>query len=217
MSKDKSSSKRGHFDSAYSLESKEQTLAHYSSWAATYDKEVGEENGYAQPNRTADKLVKYLTDKSAKILDAGCGSGLSGVAMRDAGYTDIDGCDFSPEMLEKSLEKACYQNLFTADLNQGQNTISDGQYDAITCVGVFSFGHVSPEACDDLLRILKPDGYLIIALNAPYWDKGELSEKLTLLETTGKIVIIEKELGEHLPGHDVEGWVIVVRKTGHSV
>ncbi len=212
MASDESDS--GHFSSAYGLETKDQTLAHYRSWAETYDKEVGEENKYAQPRRVAEMLSRFLSNKSAHILDAGCGSGLSGVALTTAGYKNLDGCDFSPEMLEKSREKACYKSLHTVDLNKGQQSVSDNHYDAVTCVGVFSFGHVLPDACDDIVRILKPGGYLIIALNAPFWEKGDLSDKLTSMEVSGKIRLLAKELGEHLPGHHVMGWVIAAQKSG---
>ena len=202
----------GHFEAAYDLETNEQTKGHYKSWAATYDLEVGEINGYAQPTRTAEMLQRFQPDAGIRILDAGCGSGLSGEALKEVGYTKIDGCDFSPEMLEKSLEKGCYDNLFEADLNAGQPDIADGTYDAVTCVGVFSFGHVFPDACDDLLRVTKTGGHLLIALNDPFWQKGDLAEKIEALEVSGKVKTLAKEFGEHLPGHNVNGWVIALEK-----
>jgi predicted TPR repeat methyltransferase len=202
----------GHFEAAYSLETNDQTRDHYRSWADTYDKEVSEVNGYAQPQRVADMALKLQADLNCSILDAGCGSGLSGEALKAAGYGQIDGCDFSPEMLEKSLDKGCYRKLFEADLNAEMPDTADASYDMVTCVGVFSFGHVYPDACDELLRVLKPGGHLIIALNEPYWDKGDLSAKLDQLANAGTITMLEKQYGDHLPGHDVNGWVIAAEK-----
>lgn len=202
----------GHFDAAYSLETNEQTKDHYRSWADTYDEEVSEVNGYAQPQRVAEMALKLGIASNSHILDAGCGSGLSGEALKAAGYTLIDGCDFSPEMLEKSLEKGCYAKLFEADLNATIPDTDDASYDMVTCVGVFSFGHVYPDACDELLRVLKPGGHLVIALNEPYWDKGDLSAKLDQLSQSGTIDVLEKQYGDHLPGHDVYGWVIATVK-----
>lgn len=202
----------GHFEAAYSLETNEQTLNHYRSWAETYDKEVSEVNGYAQPQRVAEMATQLQPNQDARILDAGCGSGLSGEALKAAGFNNIDGCDFSPEMLEKSLEKGCYSKLFEADLNATIPDTADESYDMATCVGVFSFGHVYPDACDELLRVLKPGGHLVIALNEPYWDKGDLSQKLDQLSATGIIDVLEKQYGDHLPGHNVMGWVIAAVK-----
>ncbi|MEP0942364.1 MAG: class I SAM-dependent methyltransferase [Rhizobiaceae bacterium] len=202
----------GHFDAAYSLKTNDQTRDHYRSWAETYDKEVAEVNGYAQPQRVADMLDKLRSEKDCRILDAGCGSGLSGEALKAAGFSSIDGCDFSPEMLEKSLEKGCYAKLFEADLNATIPDTPNAAYDVVTCVGVFSFGHVYPDACDELLRVLKPGGHMLIALNEPYWDKGDLAAKLDQLTDNGAIEVLEKEYGDHLPGHDVMGWVISMVK-----
>lgn len=203
---------RGHFSSSYALESSEDTLKHYSSWAATYDKEVGVDNAYAQPTRTAEMLGRYLPSPDIRILDAGCGSGLSGEALRAHGYREIDGCDFSPEMLEISSQKNCYRTLFEADLNIGLPQVSDDTYDAVVCVGVFSFGHVMPNACDDLLRVLRKGGILIIALNEKFWARGDLAAKIDQLEKDGIVRVKAREYGDHLPGHDVKGWVLALEK-----
>ncbi len=202
----------GHFQAAYSLETGEQTRDHYASWAESYDEEVAEQNAYAQPARVAEMLKRFMPGNDFRVLDAGCGSGLSGVSLKDAGYAIIDGCDFSPEMLAKAREKDVYRKLFAADLNVGLPGVAEGDYHAVTCVGVFSFGHVEPEACDELLRILPRGGYLVIALNDPFWQRGDLAEKLAQLESAGKIIVMAKEFGEHLPGHDVKGWVIALEK-----
>ena len=207
-----SESDSGHFKAAYGLETNEQTRQHYSSWAESYDREVAQENGYVQPARVAEMLMRFRPQPDIRILDAGCGSGLSGVALNASGYFKIDGCDFSPEMLKKSLEKHVYKQLFESNLNIGQPDIADDTYDAVTCVGVFSFGHVFPDACDDLLRILKTGGHLIIALNAPYWDKGDLANKIETLVGRGEVAVLAKEFGDHLPGHNVMGWVIALEK-----
>jgi predicted TPR repeat methyltransferase len=202
----------GHFQTAYSLETNEQTRQHYRSWAATYDQEVAGDNGYAQPRRVAETVSRLAPSHSCRILDAGCGSGLSGLALKEAGFSAIDGCDFSPEMLEKSLEKGCYDTLFEANLNVGMPNIADAAYQIVTCVGVFSFGHVFPDACDELVRILQPGGHLVIALNEQYWNKGDLAAKIAQLETAGTLDMYEKQYGEHLPGHNVKGWVIALEK-----
>lgn len=203
----------GHFGSSYSLDSSEKTLEHYRTWAQTYDQEIGKENSYAQPDRVAETLSRYCVPK-AIILDAGCGSGLSGEALARAGFSQLDGCDFSPEMLAKATAKQMYQNLWEADLNLPMTNVPDNTYEAVVCVGVFSFGHVSPDSCDEILRILKPHGVLVIALNEQFWDKGDLKRKIAdLIASPAKAEHLVSEFGDHLPGQNVNGWVIVLRKT----
>lgn len=201
-----------HFKNAYSLESAQETLEHYAKWAESYDQEVAEENGYAQPQRTAEALAAHLPPEGTVILDAGCGSGLSGLALANAGYRKIDGCDFSPDMLAKAAEKNVYRSLFEADLNEGLPGTENAGYDAVTAVGVFSFAHVMPDACEDLVRVLKQGGFLVIALNEKFWERGDLARKLEELEQAEKLTLLSKEFGEHLPGHGVKGWVIVGRR-----
>ena len=203
---------QAHFGKAYSLETPQQTRDHYRAWAETYDQEIGAENEYAQPARVADALVRHGAVSDAAVLDAGCGSGLSGVALLQAGFVHIDGCDFSPEMLAKAAEKNVYRSLLEADLNSPLTAFESEAYACVVAVGVFSFGHVSPDACEELLRVLAPDGLLVIAVNEQFWNKGTLEAKLDDLASQAKIDIAEKQFGEHLPGHDVKGWVIVARK-----
>ena len=206
-------SDEGHFAAAYSLRSGEETKAHYASWAESYDREVGEENGTAQPARVADMLVRHADPALLEMLDAGCGSGLSGLALAHVGVTRLDGCDFSPEMLTQAKAKGVYRHLFPADLNRPLD-IASNTYDAVTCVGVFSFGHVEPDALHGLLRVTRPGGLVIVALNDPFWQKGDLRAVIDKAVKAGACEELAREFGEHLPGHDVKGWVIALRKAG---
>lgn len=213
MADDGNDDGKRYFADAYSLENTDQTKAHYAKWAQVYDKEVADEKGYRQPQRCAEALRATGLPGEALILDVGCGTGLSGRALRDAGYIHLEGCDLSPEMLEKAMATGCYERLFETNLNEPPLDAQDAQYDAATCVGVFSFGHVLPDAIDEILRVLKPGGYLVIGLNDHYYDEGTFPDKLDALVEAGEIEILSRDHGLHL--ENVEGstgWVIVSRK-----
>ena len=186
----------------------------YDRWAASYDIELIEENGYAQPRRCAEMLARYLTDRRAEILDIGCGTGLSGAALADAGYGVIDGCDFSAGMLAKARGTGFYRRLFSADLNAPPLDATDAAYDAAVAVGVFGFGHVQPECLDEILRVVSPGAPLIIGLNEHFYKDGALTAKLNALAAAGRIDRLAEEHGDHIRGTGVTGWVIAVRKTG---
>jgi len=199
------------FESAYILKSAEETVKMYDRWAEVYDRDLG--NGeYQQPVRCADALFKVLSDSQAKILDVGCGTGLSGLALREKGYADLDGCDLSQGMLDKASKLEIYNRLFTCNLNEPPLDVKDGAYDAVTAVGVFSFGHIMPEAVEELLRITKPGGRIIIGLNDHYYDEGSLTKKLDELEAAKTLAIVKQEQGAHIPGNDLMGWVLTLRK-----
>lgn len=201
--------KERYFHKSYTLKNTDETKAYYSKWAKVYDLEVSEENGYRQPQRCAEALLNLLEPGDSPILDVGCGTGLSGQALASAGYTNIDGCDLSPEMLEKAAKTLCYKRLFEANLNQPPLNCEDSTYDAATAVGVFSFGHIDPAAIDEILRVLKPGGALIIGLNEKFYDEGSFPMKLDALEQERKIEIKSREHGIHLENIEGSmGWVI---------
>lgn len=199
------------FDQAYSLKSVEDTRKMYDRWSEVYNQDLLS-GDYQQPLRCASALQKVRSDRHIKILDVGCGTGLSGIALKDAGYHHIDGCDLSEGMLQKATELELYKRLFACDLNQPPVDALDAQYDAITAVGVFSFGHINPDAVDELLRILKNCGYLIIGLNDHYYEEGKLVAKLEAMENDGALKILKQEHGEHIPANGLRGWVITLQK-----
>lgn len=198
-------------DRAYSVKTDAETRDFYDRWAATYDDEITE-NAYRQPMRCAAGLKDMIAAEGTAVLDVGCGSGLSGFALRSAGFNPVDGCDFSPGMLAKAEETGLYRHLFEANLNAPPMDAQDSFYDAATCVGVFSFGHVMADAVDDILRVIKPGGVIVIGLNDHFYEEGSLTGKLKALESTGKLTVEKEEHGEHLPGTGLQGWVIGVRK-----
>ena len=185
--------KAGFFAKSYSLTNSEQTKAHYAEWAASYDTEIGVEKGYRQPVRCASALVDHGLNKDALILDIGCGTGLSGLALMHVGYQRIDGCDLSPEMLAKAEVTGAYQRLFETNLNEPPIDAPNSHYDAATCVGVFSFGHVLPSAIDEILRVLKPGGLLVIGLNDHFYAEGSFPAKLDKLLGERKIGVRSAE------------------------
>ncbi len=197
---------------AYEARTTDQTRDLFDRWAETYDTELIGENDYAQPPRCAEMLSRYLADRRAEILDVGCGTGLSGAALREAGYRTIDGCDLSPGMLAKARETGVYRRLFEADLNAPPLDAADGAYSAAVAVGVFNFSHILPDALDEILRLLAPGAPLIVGVNANFYGEGTLARKLNALGAAGGIEWLAEEHGDHIGSAGMTGWAIAVRK-----
>ena len=68
---------------AYRLKTTDDTLDLYQGWADSYEATL-REHGYVTPQRCADALSRHLDNKDSLILDIGCGTGLSGVALNKA-------------------------------------------------------------------------------------------------------------------------------------
>lgn len=201
-----------YLDDAYVERSDDETRARYDQWAATYDDELVA-NRYQTPARCAALLATMVSDRDAAVLDAGCGTGLSGLALRQEGFVSIDGCDYSNEMLARAAATGVYRTTRVVDLNQPPLPYGDNEFEATTIVGVFSFGHVRADVLDEVLRVSRPGGVLVIGMNEMYYAEGSVMAKLDALASTGRIEVTTKEAGEHLPGHDLAGWVIGCRLT----
>jgi protein-L-isoaspartate O-methyltransferase len=79
------------FDKLYEIDVSADVKGHYARFASTYDDELIR-HGYEQPQRVAEMLVSLKVEHDARVLDAGCGSGLSGgilvIAVNDGVYPD---------------------------------------------------------------------------------------------------------------------------------
>lgn len=192
-------------DKVYAARDLKGTKALYDEWSASYDAEVGE-FGYVTPARCAAALAAYAPDKSVPVLDFGCGTGLAGEALRDAGFEAIDGVDLSAEMLAQAKAKDIYRKLtqITADTPLGKD------YRLISAVGVIGSGAAPISVLDMLLRALPVGGKLVFSFNdhalADPVNTGRLNEWLDC----GAARLLFKEHGAHLPGKNMKSTVYVI-------
>lgn len=192
-------------DKVYAARDLKGTKALYDEWSASYDAEVGE-FGYVTPARCAAALAAYAPDKSVPVLDFGCGTGLAGEALRNAGFEAIDGVDLSAEMLAQAKAKDIYRKLtqITADIALGKD------YRLISAVGVIGSGAAPISVLDMLLRALPVGGKLVFSFNdhalADPVNTGRLNEWLDC----GAARLLFKEHGAHLPGKNMKSTVYVI-------
>ena len=90
---------------ARAARSVEETVAAYGDWAADYDRDVFDELGFVGSDRIADLLAVHLGDRTAPVLDLGCGTGAVGIRLFSEGFTSIDGIDISQAMLDVAARK----------------------------------------------------------------------------------------------------------------
>jgi len=153
----------------------------YRVWADNYDHDVVEVIGYVGHSITSELLIKYLDNSKAKILDAGCGTGLVGEILHEKKFNNIVGIDFSQPMLDQALEKNVYQSLILADLNE-KLAFKDNTFDAIVCAGTFTCGHVGPEAFSELIRVTKNGGYISFTVRDQEWNHLPYEKTIKKLE-----------------------------------
>jgi predicted TPR repeat methyltransferase len=197
-------------DAAYHLED-ENMVEFYRKWAEEYDHEMLDKLGYTSPASIAAILIGQLPDTDSKILDLGCGTGLTCRLLAEHGYSQLDGIDISREMLQVARERGIYQDLMAADLNQPLQRDSDS-YDGVISSGTFTHGHVGPEPLDEVFRILRPGGILACTVHLDLWETKGFDAKFKDLSEQGIARLISKDEGSYYRDGPIEGWFCVYQK-----
>lgn len=148
----------------------------FDNWAATYDHDLVDDLGYVADAEACRSFVSLVTDRRARILDAGCGTGLVGRRLHRAGYTNIHGIDYSAKMLDAARAAGVYQSLAQHDLTLPVET--GHPYDAAIAVGVFAFSVPSAEHLVNITRGLKPDGIALVTVNGKAWMEVDWGSRL---------------------------------------
>lgn len=198
-------------DKAYDTTGVDATRDLYSNWAASYDAEVSE-NGYATPGRCAQALKGVTTDFDAPILDFGCGTGLSGLALSLAGFSTIDGMDLTRDMLSLAAEKKLYRRLTLSDPN-ADFPVNKGDYSTICAIGVIGAGAAPVEVFDMLFNALAPGGRLVLSFNDHTLEDPEFETRVSDAVHAATARILAESYGDHLPGINMKSKVYVLEKT----
>mgnify|MGYP001291036932 CR=1 FL=1 len=194
----------------YKLETTEEIMKYYDEWGNSYDQDMIEWN-YAAPKVSVNSFKKYAQNKSMSILDAGCGTGLVGIELKKNNYINIDGLDLSKKLLDL-IPKGYYKNLAISDLNKPLN-IKDNFYDAIICVGTFTYGHVKNNAFDEFIRITKDKGLICFTINEGVYKKNNFDIKIKELTESGCWKIKEFFKSEYIVNKDVNAWLGIAEVT----
>lgn len=140
----------------------DESLKVYDAWAHNYEQDI-RSWGYKMPERVAELVKHQVTSTDLIILDAGSGDGLSGIALRNAGFpagaTRIIGADLSPEMLNIAKQRNCYDETKEIDLNKTL-PFETNAFDVITCVGTITYVDPSAGTFREFIRITKPGGLI---------------------------------------------------------
>ena len=190
----------------YKLKTTKEVMDYYDEWGVKnkYDKDMVDWN-YTGPKETVEVFKKYAKNKDVKIFDAGCGTGLVGLELRKFGYLNIDGADLSKKLLDL-VPNGLYKKLEQIDLNKPLNKKSN-IYDAVLCVGTFTFGHVKPPALDELIRVVKNKGLICFTVNEGIYEEYGFDKKIKELSSKEIWNIKELFMSDYIASKNVNAWL----------
>lgn len=182
-------------DQVYHAKSKDELARLYDEWAETYDADM-QSVGYIHPAVISGLTARYVTDPTALVLDAGCGTGSVGSILSITGYSNIIGLDMSEGMLAKARARDVYARLEQGVLGETL-PFETASMTAIISTGVFTAGHAPASSFDELTRILKPGGTLMFSSGTIVWQEAGFAEKLKDLCESGLLVAVETTKAYH--------------------
>ena len=190
----------------YKIKTSKELLKYYQNWTSNnkYNKDMVDWN-YTAPQETVSVLKKYALKKNSKILDAGCGTGLVGIELKKYGYSNIDGVDFSQNMLDL-VPQGIYKKIEKVDLNKLLK-FKNNTYDVVMCVGTFTYGHVMPKALDELIRITKNKGLICFTINEGIYEEYGFDNKIKELSSNKSWNVKEFFKSDYITNKKVEAWL----------
>lgn len=133
--------------------------------------------------RRLRRLLEELpSDKNAKILDFGGGSGLFTFELLKRGYCNLHLFDLSPIQCEQAKTKGL-ENVYCGDENEVIKHFSVNSFDFVLMCDVIEHVENPVEVLSKIGKVLKPNGKIFLSYPNPLWVPilnalGEIGLKL---------------------------------------
>ena len=170
-------------EQVYAARDGSELAAAYEAWSNTYDDETAT-LGYCLPFIIAAWVARHVPKGAGPLLDAGCGTGLSGPYLTALGYDQVEGLDFSENMLAIARSRGVYAGLTRAALGEILPW-PDAHFAAFLSTGVFTEGHAPASSLDELARVTRPGGHAVFTVRDKVLEAGGFRDVFARLEQAG--------------------------------
>jgi SAM-dependent methyltransferase len=180
----------------------------YAEWVATYEETIED----AMDIDLLDGLRKVPWSTMRRAVDLGCGTGRTGVWLRNKSVSSIDGVDVTPEMLAVARSKEVYHRLIEADVSR--TGLASGEYDLVmTCLVDEHLADLQP-VYSEAWRLAHPGAsYVLVGFHPHFIMAAGMPTHFD--SVSGEPVAIETHvhlLSEHVTAGLTAGWTLVEMK-----
>ena len=174
---------------AFAVRGNEALEAQYDDWADSYDADNAA-MGFRLPILAAAFFARWVP-VGDKVLDAGCGTGLAAENLWVLGYRDLVGIDLSNAMLAKAQQTNAFSDLRRMVLGETLD-FPTNTFGASIVTGVFTEGHAPHSSFDELIRVVKPGGYIVFNVRDDIYTDHGFKDKMDQLEEEGLWKLVER-------------------------
>ncbi|MDX2379561.1 MAG: methyltransferase domain-containing protein [Acidimicrobiia bacterium] len=178
----------------------EEIAGRYDTWADGYDEDL-RSWGYRAPEVVAELILRFHP-AATTILDAGCGTGLVGRALRAAGFSgSVHGIDVSDASLLIAGRGGWYETLVTGDLQHRIDWL-DNDADVVACVGVMTYLPDVESTWREFVRVARPGGLVVFTQREDLWEERDCAGVIDRMSDEGAWSAVEVTGPEpYLPGN----------------
>lgn len=193
----------------------------FDQYADGFDHDLVDGLHYRGPAIVSEAIFRTLGRGPFAVCDAGCGTGLMGLALRSVA-SRLDGVDLSPRMVEKARSRGVYDDLLAGNMVQA---LADRPmaYDLVTAADVLIYlGSLQP-VFTAAWTALRPaggfaftveshegEGYVVQDSRRFAHAASYLREQAAMAGFTP--LVMERAWARHDRGQPVPGLLVVLRK-----
>ncbi len=193
----------------------------FDQHAEVFDMVLVDQLGYSVPLMVRDKIEKLGLGPFKRLLDLGCGTGLSGEALNDL-VPHKTGVDIAEGMVEVADDKEIYEDLYVGEVVEFLKVDEDERWDLIVATDVLPYMGELEEFFAGTASNIEPEG--VFAFSSETLPDEVLGDQdfmvgkyhrfahaeryvRALLEKNGfsvldlSPIIVRYEQGEPVPGH----------------
>lgn len=134
----------------------------FDQCAEVFDDMLVEQLGYHVPMMLREKLADFAPGPYARLLDLGCGTGLTGASLADMA-NEITGVDLAEGMLEQADERGVYAELYVGEAVAFLDHAEDAPWDLLTATDVLPYLGALEGFFAGAARCLAPGGVLAVS------------------------------------------------------